>query len=330
MATKNKNIIELWRDKALICPLRGNELAFEEKYIFPSGRQAISYALLHLGLSRASRVAFPEWSSQCVINAIGRICTPVPLMETLKYKIKVDAVLLYGQWGWPLVDPALEFINRKRHNKPFIILDMVDSAHFFGEPSATNALSITSLAKLLGLAGGGLAFHKGKPLVFVPGAKVDWLDKVSDKNVLFHHICKEHVGVVPASVKNWLAANDLLGAIKKERLLRQSNLNKILSHRLAESWPLWMKTAVKKDAGPGIAPLLRGWPDELLKKARNIIMRKYGVETAVYHFNWSGNPFYPSHEKCLAVPIHSGMDKIDGLLAFLASQGKNNEKLLLN
>ena len=53
----------------------------------------------HAGLSRNDRVA-PEWSSHCVIGAVG-VRNTNPLNEVLQNGIKVSTVLLYDQWGWP-------------------------------------------------------------------------------------------------------------------------------------------------------------------------------------------------------------------------------------
>ena len=94
-------MIQLWRDKPVVAPIVVEEESFPFEFVFPSGRQALTQCLKHAGLSRNDRVAIPEWSSHCVIGAVGKVATPIPINEVLQNGIKVSTVLLYDQWGWP-------------------------------------------------------------------------------------------------------------------------------------------------------------------------------------------------------------------------------------
>src|ERR1700733_6262368 len=92
--------VELWRTTPPAHPVGGECSAFAAKHVFPSGRQALSQALLMAGLNRPKRVACPEWSSQCVLSAVSRHATPIPMAEVVRHDLPVDAILLYEQWGW--------------------------------------------------------------------------------------------------------------------------------------------------------------------------------------------------------------------------------------
>ena len=83
-------MIQLWRDKPVVAPIVGEE-SFPFDFVF----QAVgSYAMLkHAGLSRNDRVAIPEWSSHCVIGAVGK-SHPIPLNEVLQNGIKVSTSAL--------------------------------------------------------------------------------------------------------------------------------------------------------------------------------------------------------------------------------------------
>jgi len=61
----------LWRKNTQIANLNKASKSLEE-FVFPSGRQAIMQSLLNKELSRVDRIGVSEYSSQCVINAIGR------------------------------------------------------------------------------------------------------------------------------------------------------------------------------------------------------------------------------------------------------------------
>jgi hypothetical protein len=112
----------------------------------------------------------------------------------------------------------------------------------------------------------------------------------------------------------WLKENDVLVNIEQERLLRIANLEILLRSILSACWPAWMKAAVKSGSGPGIAPLFRNESAAILEKKKKQLHTKYGIETAIYHFNWSGNPLEPQYEKCLALSVHGQVTNIEEIL----------------
>lgn len=313
--------IGLWRTSPLIKTLKQGEKPFKLEYIFPSARQAISYSLSYSGLSRFNRVAFPEWSSHCVLSAIGRFSTPIPIKEVLRYKINVSAVLIYEQWGWPIASHILE----DHFKDKVIILDMVDSAHFTQEnnfiPQGIKALvRVTSLSKLLGVSGGGLALYNRDYLRFESDEESERILSDFEKNDFFYQslvvedIRKSNVGALDFASKKWVQENDVFGAIDLERTARIENLKKLLSNPITDGWPDWMIEAVNNGAGPGIAPLLRRYPEDVLLKIKEALLNFHNVETEIYHFNWSGDPIKQEYEKYLAFPVHGMINNLSNII----------------
>ncbi len=314
-----------WRTGPPHRPLQDGAQPFPIQFVFPSGRQLLSHVLHLAGLARSDRVAFPEWSSHCVVSAIARYATPIPLNESLKYRIKTDAILIYEQWGWPVPVPALEELQADSRY-PVLILDMVDSAHFkpacAGDHEKTGiSYRFTSLSKILGLSGGGMGVAKGNYISFIPDEGSEKLRVVLEKKKLqeqdpafIRNIMKDTIAALPRTVTAWIQKNDLWGAIEEERRLRQRNLGEIMNSPLADSWPSWMGDALGRGAGPGIAPLLRGADNNLLLKTKDTLRRTNRLETEIYHFNWSGNPLNPVYEKCLAIPVHGMVTDMESIL----------------
>ncbi|MBI5140159.1 MAG: hypothetical protein HZA94_01815 [Candidatus Vogelbacteria bacterium] len=323
MATKLRKI-NLWRTEPLNNQVDSGANVFPLEHVFPSGRQALGQALFQAGLKRENRVAFPEWSSHCVISAIGRFCTPIPMTEVIKSNLEVDAVLVYEQSGWPIIESVMGQLKNRFESKVFI-LDMVDSAHFKIKPKPKqfkSFIQVTSLSKLLGLTGGGLALLNGKYLTFKSDKSAEIVMELFCRN---GPIDRQPYGPHRDMLKgglfardhfliDWLNNNGIVSAIEQERLARIANLESLLDSALSAGWPDWMKAAVKSGAGPGIAPLFRGGSVAILEKEKKQFRAKYGIETAIYHFNWSGNPLAPKYEKCLAFPVHGMVENIDDAL----------------
>jgi len=328
----------LWRDEPVLAPVSNAGAPSPVKHVFPSGRQALSYSLRTAGLARNDRVAIPEWSPHCVISAVGKVATPVPMHEVLKHSIKVDAVLIYEQWGWPFIKDGISELA-DRFGGSILIHDTVDSAHFnidrcvCGEDRRSclhnadcqafkTVYRIVSLSKILGLDGGGLALRDGQYLEFVsdvesvkilPALYGTGFDGAQNK-ALMSAFRKFEIVALPTALKVWLSTNDLLGAIEYEHQQRQQNLLKILDAACIQDWPSWMKKAVNNGAAPGIIPLLRDKPDDILLKNQQNLINSLGVETSIYNFNWSGDPLQVKYEKCLAVPVHGLVKNIYKIL----------------
>jgi len=280
--------------------------------VFPSGRQALTAALAAAGLLRPDRVALPEWSSHCVISAVGRTATPLPQREAATYGATLAGFLAYEQWGWPFREGALERIG---HASRVLCLDLVDSAHallagFVAPRAAACTAVIVSLSKVLGLPGGGMAYLDGNPLTFSPDPAAEtlssWMGSGSPKGnerELCLHLHKSEIRCLHPELASWLATHDLAAAAKAEWASRRANLQRIMSGPWTENWREWMHQAFERGAAPGLAPLWVGQevPDlgRLACRAADI-----GIETEVYHFNLSGDPLVPEYVPCLAYPVH--------------------------
>ncbi|MFA5893610.1 MAG: hypothetical protein WC903_06630 [Candidatus Margulisiibacteriota bacterium] len=302
---------------------------FPLRNIFPSGRQALSQALTEAGLDRGDRVAIPEWSSQCVINAVGAYAMPIPINEVIAGEIKCAGVLVYEQWGWPLSAGVLGELEARFTGAVFI-KDMVDSAHYFADKlnAAKNfktIIRVLSLSKLLGVTGGGLATVNDRPLAFEPEeGSVKLMAALVKQGLVgedpygqINTILKSQVKALDPHLTKWLSENDVTAAVKIELAARQRNLAALLKSPLSSEWPVWMKRAVEAGAGPGIAPLLRGAPEPVIKGKQAVLLSEHGVETSLYHFNWSGDPLNPAYEKCLAFPVHGLVEDIAKKLEFI-------------
>lgn len=315
----DKPFIALWRNIPTTCGLSRGSNGYPLKWIFPSGRQALKFGLRQVGLCRPKRIALPEWSSDCVISAVGEVATPIPFKEVLETNISVDAVLFYEQWGWQM-PAAVKSKILERFKNSIIILDRVDSADIDSEnrirfyPEATQ-LDVISLWKILGLSGGGLLKLNGKYLNFKPAAdenelanriwENDWSEKYFEKLL---HIHKCHLEVLHPGLKKWLGENDLEGTFQKECLSRQKNLSVVANSQLSSNWAKWMFDAVENKNAPSIVPLFRGYSRDEMKKYQNMILTQFNIETSIYHYNWSGDPINPKYEVTLAFPIHGLMN----------------------
>lgn len=318
-------MIKLWRDKAPSAPRQSAPSEIPTEIIFPSGRQALTEAMRQFGLSRENRVALPEWSSLCVIGAAGKVATPIPMAEVIKYNIKVDAVLLYEQWGWP-VPPELAPVIAERFKHAVIILDRVDSAdiknkHRIKFYPQNSQIDLISLSKMLGLKGGGLVKINGNYLEFQDKDLSNqlsehlWrreLDNTAEEKLL--HIHKNDIESLHKGLKDWLRNNDIIEAIKQEALKRRENLSCVIDQSLSSDWPDWMFVAFEKGACPGIVPLFRNITAEELHKRKKFAEEHYGIETTIYHFNWSGNPLEPDYGTCLAFPIHGLISNMESII----------------
>lgn len=310
--------IGLWRKFPPVCPKKAEK---KTDLIFPSARQALSIALKLYGLGRENRIAVPEWSSHCVISAIGRICMPIPLREVIDHDIKVDGVLLYEQWGWPIIENAKAEIT-ERFKGSLIILDRVDSADidnkkrikFYPE---NDEFEVSSLSKILGLPGGGLLMVNGKQKKFKTNSSDFFISKElvkikNNKKIL--NLYKNEIEFLHPDLRFWLEGNDLFGAVKQENMDRENNLRAILMDKSSQGWGEWMRRAIENGSRPGIVPLLVGSPISKMNKAKEILRKKFDTESEIYHFNWSGNPMKPDYRECLAFPVNGSVENMTTIL----------------
>ena len=329
-------MINLWRNSPVFAPKeKGPNLA--ERYIFPSGRQAITYCLTYSKLKREDRVAIPEWSSNCVINAIGKVCTPIPFHEVLENRIKVSAVLLYDQWGWPnTTSNSLKKIEEITKCK-ILIHDAVDSfpfklnlrvpsinEDFVKKNGPKKIYTIFSMSKSLGLSSGGLLFFNNRGLMFKNFGKNNFeeklqLKKLKDKNEYLSSFLKSENHFLEKELKEWLELNDLFQAFEVEKRKRKINLKKVSNSKLALNWPAWMFSSLDEGFLPGIVPFFRESSEHELKQKQNELSIKHQIQSIQYHFNWSNNSLEPEYGKCLAIPTHGMVSDIDEIINTLES-----------
>jgi hypothetical protein len=308
-------VLPLWRNQTVCGKLGDGKLssAIEDIHIFPSGRQSIAHVLKVLGIVRSDRVAFPEWSSQCVLNAIGSAASPLPMREAVRHGIPVRAVLVYEQWGWPLISQSIEEIGF-RFPGCNLIVDRVDSPQMAILPAIrgmSHVAEIWSLSKTLGLPGGGMARIDGQWLEFKPAANNLHISEalfpmIDDPFV--QHILKTEVPAVPPETLIFTRKFAIAETMEAERLARLDNLRAIMDSNQLQKYPEWMSSSGNSGAGPGIVPLYIGSSQVFLESRRSFYEKKYGIETRAYHFNISGDAVWPLYENCLAFPIHGMLD----------------------
>ena len=310
--------LPLWRNSPP--PTLPGEASIGSGLVFPSGRQALTRALNLFGLGRKDRVALPEWSSACVINAVSRQAFPLPIKEVLAHRISVQALVLYEQWGWPFPENVL---NRIFDEFPGVkvVLDKVDSAPlYFAETDGGRQLAeIWSLSKVLGLRGGGLLRLNDEWSVpefeQQDTARLAAMEAMEDA-VFVDEIAKTDIACVPGAVLEYVEGCNLEGVYRREAEARRENLSTVAVFPAAKGWDDWMKKALNKKYSPGIAPLFRGQGKDRLQEIAAVLAARQGIETKPYHFNFSGDPLNPAYEMCLAMPIH-GMLTTDLIAAAL-------------
>jgi len=321
-------MIRLWRDKPVSIPIKSGDVPVPIKHIFPSGRQALSHSLQIAGLGRNDKVAIPEWSSHCVISAVGKVANPIPMIEVAKYNITVDAILIYEQWGWPIPETVMNKLGKIFEDK-ILIHDIVDSAHFkfdgYYNKLFNNVYSIISLSKILGLPGGGIALANGHQLEYKSDIEFEeYLKEINKLHYstltlqrIINNYKKSEISALSNDLKSWFKNNNLLSSIEYELEQRQKNVVFLLESSFTTTWPAWMKNAIKNGAGPGIAPLFRGKSDLVLMNNQKKLKKELGIESSIYHFNWSGDPLLPNYEKCLAIPVHGLVYNINKIVTLL-------------
>ena len=327
---------ELWRKKSVLSKkvslnLCDNLLPF----IFPSARQCLTQALSILRLTRTSCVAIKKFSGHCVINALGKVATPVPY-KFIKNS-KPDAILIHDQWGW---EKPLRSIIRIRKKNPHIpiIWDRVDSLFLcnsekMGFENDFVNIHIFSLSKILGIGGGGLMWQhsKGwiKPHSFIHDGIVQKLHKFEssvkmDKHLtmILDKIYREELYALPPTTALWLEENDIGGAMVKEYEERHLRLKLAVNFLgCADQFPKWMSIIIDdnfRGAMPVIFPLFVSRVD--IKKLIKELKNKFNLNTEIYHFDFSDDYFSEKkYERVLPIPLHGEvpMDSFEKILQLI-------------
>ena len=114
--------------------------------LLPSGRSAISLALMSLDINRNHTVFAPKYSSYCVWNGLGRFTNP-----SIQINKDIDLILAVHKYA--------EIYSLKKSNKKHIIIeDSCDSLIKEKESMFPlgGAFEIFSLPKIMGTYGGGI------------------------------------------------------------------------------------------------------------------------------------------------------------------------------
>ena len=130
-------------------------------------------------------------------------------------------------------------------------------------------------------------------------------------NQTIEHIKRNELFALSKNLKKWLLKNNLKESIKKELDVRKSNFKLVLESNFSKNWPRWMRCQNTKDDIPNAIPLYRNARNRVLNEKCFMINKYFNLESKIYHFNWSGNPFLPKYEKCLMVPIHGMVSNLD-------------------
>ena len=289
----------LWRKNTQIKNLsKANNLSKE--FIFPSGRQAIMHTLR--SMKRGNRVAVAEYSSQCVVNAVAKYATPIPVKEVIKNNINVDAIMVYEQWGWIFNDNIIDEVLDK-YNK--VIFDCVDSPDAHIRYKNMDSV-IVSLSKCLGLKGGAILSKDGVlqrnecVLNELLGLDTENTDHIYMINSYLN--TTSHIGD--------LSEVDILHELEKETQDRCENLKLFTNSLLSGNWSDWMFKAINNGCPAGIVPLFKGRRIEQLQKIKIDIKERLDIESEIYNFNWSGSPLVCDYHPCIAFPIHGDIVNI--------------------
>ena len=257
-----------------------------------------------------------------MLSAIGQQATPIPMTEVVRNHIPVDAILLYEQWGWPISANAWETLTETFPDS-LLIWDRVDSADFLRRiqlPTPLIVADVTSLSKLLGLPGGGILRYRGEYSKYEQGLNsllTQHLLKADEKlrnTLAYREYFQNHREALHPDVLDWVQQNSLADALVEESEARKRNLHLLLDTSCAARWEPWMRRAVEEGAPAGIAPLFRGESSAKLTAIASRLQDRRQITSAIYHFNWSGNPVCPSYELCLAFPVHGLTRDLESVL----------------
>lgn len=116
-----------------------------EAVLFSSGRASIAVVLEHYGITRRDFVAYPAYSSHCVLEAIARFGSPRPDCDSGS-----RLQLVYHQWG---------FQNRSS-GAEIVLEDSADSLLLPGTMEFPNSgeIQMVSLPKVFGCSSGAVLY----------------------------------------------------------------------------------------------------------------------------------------------------------------------------
>ena len=112
-----------------------------------SARVAIVLVLKALGLKRLSSVRSFPYASHCLLDAISRVATPIPIHDTSDANVRI----VNHQWG---------YVQRVNNQNEILIEDAVDTLCEIGTALFPNDgdFEVWSLPKILGTTSGGVVW----------------------------------------------------------------------------------------------------------------------------------------------------------------------------
>jgi len=296
----------LWRKDTDTALLKKTDRSIK-KFIFTSGRHAIMHTLRTM--CREDCIAVAEYSSQCVVNAVGRYTTPIPAKEVVENNINVRGIMVYEQWGWPFSDVVLDEVLNKYER---VIFDCVDSPDALIRYKDMNSV-VVSLSKCLGLKGGGLLLEK-KNLQERPCSGDENIDMSLVDNQGYIHMINSHMNTVKHIGD--IEQTDVLFELDKESRVRNNNLALFANSELSKNWPAWMHESLDK-CYAGIVPLFAGMEKNKMIDITSKINKTMNIRSDIYNFNWSGSPLLFDYRPCIAFPIHSDIENMQEKIKIL-------------
>jgi hypothetical protein len=300
--------------------------------ILTSARQGLTEAVSHFGLGREAYVGIPDYSGHCVIDFIGRKTNPVPLR--FLPPDECSAVLLYDQWGWQKSSKAREFVRGKFPNAN-LLWDRVDSLPLCFADIAKGSeheaeIQVFSLAKTLGADGGGLVWVSGEGWLQgktnTDGRLMKSINDLREAEIsrsraweLMDRFMRGECNTHTPKFSQWFNSAKLADTIRREYQHRIAR-GKICAEFLGEdSLPVWMRCVLEDSTvpAPGIFPYPVADRGERFVERLN---ERFGLELAIYNFNFLDNYIEPDWKKVLAVPLHSEIDiaLLRGILGYIA------------
>ena len=289
--------------------------------IFPSGRQGVTFAVGLLGGERTDLIALPEYASHCVISAVGKLATPLPIPVAVSVRKSISTVLLYSQWGWERPFTALEEV-RDAFSGAGIIMDRVDSMtndlKTWPEKWDKDLVQVLSFSKTLGLAGGGMVSWNG--LWQCPNLQSDpdtrtiggglarmaaALPEDSSHRTTLAHWQMSDIDRLSDPLDRWLKRQDLAEAFVRAAEGRDACLKVVGEYAGRLNLPDWMSSQIEDSdpVYPGILPLFAG-DHQASQTLIDKVQERTAVRSALYHFDQSDSYLRPDWRLCVAVPMH--------------------------
>jgi len=147
----------------------------------------------------------------------------------------------------------------------------------------------------------------GKYETFVPDEKHQILYKELKSfryKQLREYLFKYRLKIVPEQIIEYVKNHNFFTVLNYEALKRKENLDVVFNSILGSDYPEWMHESYNSGSPPGIVPLLRHLNDNQINTYNNIILNECGIESAIYHFDFNGNPLSTDYTKCIAFPVH--------------------------